>query len=392
MGSESEIIEERLKSLLAHLRTEAGILERIVYKNKNQHRRCLYFQYLLKVRRDVRLLLSASPEDILNLHFQLTNGNKPAENARLLEILKNQRNNSGKHNFHERLLGIARLLSQMVEPMLKTAIEISSLLARSFFMGFSLTILSLLARLRVLVQQMLLDVVSVFNMVSDLSQKKHSVKLTQDGIEVFREYYPSNKEVIKLECIWERDKFLLLEKTNKSENKNQNGDLGEGEVSLESSMVHYQSIEPLLEGDGSGCRKMETEDIVEGFLGPSSSKRCKIDAASDPSIKIDNRAQVEGYGNDEGQMANTESPQNIFCSEGGIAANTDSCPNPKLTDGQSGPRKQVAFVSVRKPTQSETKEKGSSVKAITTAWPSFNDDEDPFFSLLTGDNKKDSLF
>nr|DAD23339.1 TPA_asm: hypothetical protein HUJ06_024802 [Nelumbo nucifera] len=184
MGSESEIIEERLKSLLAHLRTEAGILERIVYKNKNQHRRCLYFQYLLKVRRDVRLLLSASPEDILNLHFQLTNGNKPAENARLLEILKNQRNNSGKHNFHERLLGIARLLSQMVEPMLKTAIEISSLLARSFFMGFSLTILSLLARLRVLVQQMLLDVVSVFNMVSDLSQKKHSVKLTQDGIEV----------------------------------------------------------------------------------------------------------------------------------------------------------------------------------------------------------------
>ena len=41
--------EEKLKSLLGQLEAERGILERIVYKNKNQHRRSSYFQYLLKV-------------------------------------------------------------------------------------------------------------------------------------------------------------------------------------------------------------------------------------------------------------------------------------------------------------------------------------------------------
>ena len=49
MDSEFEVVEERLKTFLGQLQTEFGILDRIVYKNKNQHRRCSYFQYLLKV-------------------------------------------------------------------------------------------------------------------------------------------------------------------------------------------------------------------------------------------------------------------------------------------------------------------------------------------------------
>jgi hypothetical protein len=49
MGSEVETLEESLTSMLGQLQVECGILERMVYKNKNQHRRCSYFQYLLKV-------------------------------------------------------------------------------------------------------------------------------------------------------------------------------------------------------------------------------------------------------------------------------------------------------------------------------------------------------
>ncbi|KAI3434102.1 uncharacterized protein J3R85_006900 [Psidium guajava] len=59
MRSKVEALEERSKSSLVQLHTERAILERMVYKNKNQHRRCSYFQYLLKVRRDLRLLQSA---------------------------------------------------------------------------------------------------------------------------------------------------------------------------------------------------------------------------------------------------------------------------------------------------------------------------------------------
>ncbi|MBA0705587.1 hypothetical protein Golax_017771, partial [Gossypium laxum] len=139
--------EEKLKSLLGQLEVECGIFERIVYKNKNQHRRSSYFQYLLKVRRDLRLLKSANLEELISSCFLVITGIRPKQKVQLLES------------------------------------EISTLVARSFFMGFSLTVLALLARLRVLVQQILLDMVPVFNTVSSLSQKKQSIKITHQGIE-----------------------------------------------------------------------------------------------------------------------------------------------------------------------------------------------------------------
>ncbi|GAA0166941.1 hypothetical protein LIER_21985 [Lithospermum erythrorhizon] len=139
MEPDIEIVEERLRSFLVRLRTEYGILDRMVYKNKNQHRRCSYFQFLLKVRRDLRLLQSAKLEEILNATFVVISGNRPRQKVHLLESLKRRKGDGGKFNLLERLLGVARLLAQMIEPLLKAAIEISILLARSFFMGFSLT-------------------------------------------------------------------------------------------------------------------------------------------------------------------------------------------------------------------------------------------------------------
>ncbi|XP_078437611.1 uncharacterized protein LOC144708244 isoform X3 [Wolffia australiana] len=230
-----------LKSLLLLLRSESNILDRVVYKNKNQHRRCFYFKSLLKVRRDVRLLLSAGLEDILSSTSQVIHGRNPAQKVHLLEriirfrsysvgilyfsspinVFFNLKKNSkwlknrapnGKNNFYLRLLGVSRLLSQMVEPILRAAMQISSLLAKSFFMGFSLIIMSLLARIRTTVQQMLVECVTLFNKVTALSQERFSIKLAKNGIEVFREYYPPSGLVISLECAWEGDKFVLVEK------------------------------------------------------------------------------------------------------------------------------------------------------------------------------------
>ncbi|KAK6934560.1 Nucleolus and neural progenitor protein-like, N-terminal domain, partial [Dillenia turbinata] len=250
MVSEAEVIEERLKSFIPQLQSERGILERIVYKNKNQHRRSSYFQYLLKVRRDLKLLLSAHLEEILDSCFLVINGKKPKQKVHLLESLKKKKCDSGKYNFLEQLLGAARLLSedmqqQMSEPILRATIEISTLIARSFFMGFSITVLALLGRLRVLIQQILLDAVTVFNMVSSLSQRQQSVKITQDGIEVFREYYPRNEEVITLECVWELDKFVLHENINKNEPNCSNCD-PEAAILHGAPVIQYQSIEAFL--------------------------------------------------------------------------------------------------------------------------------------------------
>lgn len=252
-------LEERLKSLLCHLQTESGILDRVVYKNKNQHRRCPYFQALLKVRRDVRLLLSAGLGEILNVLFPIIDGKKPAQRA--FQSKRQKKNNPNpKHTYQERVLGVARLLSQMAEPILQAAIQISFLLAKSFFTGFSLTILALLARLRVLVQQMLLDVVLVFNKVSSLSQQRQMVKLTQGFIEAFREYYPSGEEVLTLECVWEKDKFVLLERANNSNIKKQNEDQ---EAPPSETSIKYETIQFFTEAESEHEQNSErTSDFA----------------------------------------------------------------------------------------------------------------------------------
>uniref|UniRef100_M1B3D0 Nucleolus and neural progenitor protein-like N-terminal domain-containing protein n=1 Tax=Solanum tuberosum TaxID=4113 RepID=M1B3D0_SOLTU len=113
MGSEMEVVEQRLNTFVSQLQTEFAILDRLVYKNKNQHRRCSYFQYLLKVRRDVRLLQTANLEEVLSASFQVLNGKRPKQKVQLLGSLKRRRSNGGKYNFLERLSGVAHLLSQV---------------------------------------------------------------------------------------------------------------------------------------------------------------------------------------------------------------------------------------------------------------------------------------
>ncbi|XP_017240575.1 uncharacterized protein LOC108213304 [Daucus carota subsp. sativus] len=220
MDSDVETIEKRLKSFLEKLQVESSILDRIVYKNKNQHKHCLYFQYLVKIRSDLRLLHSAGLEEILSSLFEFIMERRSKQKLQLFKKLKRKKCDE-KHNLLERLLGAARLLSQMVEPVLKAATQISILLAQSFFMGFSVTITGLLARLRVLIQQILFDIVIVFNEASCLSLKGQNMELAQDGLETYKDLYLTNEQVLYLNCVWEANKFVLHEMISKFKNKEQ---------------------------------------------------------------------------------------------------------------------------------------------------------------------------
>ncbi|XP_002523000.2 uncharacterized protein LOC8260809 [Ricinus communis] len=394
MGTEIESLEERLESFLEQLKVECGIFERIVYKNKNQHRRSSYFQYLLKVRRDLRLLQSAKLEELLGSCFHVITGKKPKQKVHLLESLKWRKCDHGVPNFMERLLGAARLLSQMVEPMLKAAIEVSTLLARSFFMGFSLTVLALLARLRVLVQQILVDVVSAFNMVSSLSQKKQSVKITQEGLEVFREYYPTNKEFITLDCIWKTDKFLLLETTHKGDLKAQGGDLGD--ASCERSALQYMSIKSFLGEDDSNSKNMNEDNTAKGsthikedekdlFAGPTESGKRKEEECG---IELDDKPVDVG------------TPDAKLLPESGSPATSSLSPRKHPSPNLSA--RSVAFVSVKRPAPStaafvSVKRPATSTSNITDlhseqAKEDSSKRQNSFFDLLTGGNLKESLF
>lgn len=380
MASEIETVEQRLKSFLGQLQSEFGILDRIVYKNKNQHRRCSYFQYLMKVRRDLRLLKSANPEEIFSASFDVINGKRPKQKVQLLESLKRRRTDSNKHNFLERLLGIARLLSQMAEPMLKAATQVSTLLARSFFMGFSLTVLALLARIRVLVQQMLLDVVCVFNCVSSLSQKEQAVRLSQQGFEVFREYYPAKQQPTFLECIWETDKYRLIERKGASEIENQEKKIKE-DACVEASKIKYQSVEIFLGDDECGKSKT-VPDEVNVERSSSLSKKDNSPPLSPIPESNDEETQVPPCSN----IADSPAKSIVSTGSGMLKSDAEVKIKPKA-------KRNVAFVSVKQPAPSlspvnepghclQGKEKGGSPTR----------EEDPFFSLLTGGNKNSTLF
>ncbi|VYS48715.1 unnamed protein product [Arabidopsis thaliana] len=265
-------LEEKLKSQLSQLELEQAVFERMVYKNKNQHRRCSYFQYLLKVRRELRLLRTANMEGMLRPCFHVISGRISKQKIHVLESLKLKKSDTGKPNILERLLGALRLLSQMTEPILKAASGISTLLARSFFIGFSVTFLALLARLRVLVQQILLDAVSVFNSVTSTSLKKQSVKIAQDGVEVFREFYPKEEECVTLlDCVWKTDKYVLLETLQNSENSKPMEKNVSEDVTTRDSLVQYQTsvsslaedLSPLLRADNSGATVRESSTPID---------------------------------------------------------------------------------------------------------------------------------
>ncbi|XP_041012508.1 uncharacterized protein LOC121255995 isoform X2 [Juglans microcarpa x Juglans regia] len=382
MGSEIDTLKERLTSMLGQLQTECGILERMAYKNKNQHRRCSYFQYILKVRRDLRLLKSTKLEELVDSCFLVITGKRPKQKLHLLESLKRRKCDGGKHNFMERLLGAARLLSLIVEPILMAAAEISILLARSFFMGFSMTMLALLARLRVLVQQILHDVVSIFNMVSSISQKKQSVKINQEGIEVFREFYPTNEEVVTLECVWKSDKFVLLERMCKSNTGSPDEDLIE-DASLGASAVKYLHVESFLGDDELVPKKVDSDQM--GEKGPSHVKAVRTDLPASPPMESDNRKAVEDcreVGDGSGTAA---TPCKKLLQEVSLLTASKPSPSSNTSILKSGSRK-VAFVSVKNPPALT-----ANVKNLPVPGFKGEDNADPFFSLLIDGNVKDSL-
>ncbi|CAL1384568.1 unnamed protein product [Linum trigynum] len=402
MGSEIESgLEEKLTSLLEQLQAECGIFERIVYKNKNQHRRCSYFQYLLKVRRDLRLLQSAKLEEIVGSCFQVITGRKPKQKMYLLESLKWRQTDSGVPNFLERLLGAARILSQMVEPILKAATEVSILLARSFFMEFCLAVLALLARLRVLVQQILLDVVSLSNTVSSIAQNKQSVKVNQKGIEVFREYYPTNKEFTTLECVWKVDKFVLLERVQKTEVKEDEETIKD--ANNERKAIRYRSIKAFLReinDDDDDVEKMEVEHPVKE--DPSLVKKDEGLTAGSPIPKeSEHQEQRDGIEMEDDFRASPGKG-------GDVNATSSSSPAAETSTSNSSSSRQVAFVSVKRPAAPPTSAAGAfiavkrpatSTSNVTT--PTHSRDsgkeadgkEDSLFNLLTdGANLKNSLF
>uniref|UniRef100_A0A453L7K3 Nucleolus and neural progenitor protein-like N-terminal domain-containing protein n=1 Tax=Aegilops tauschii subsp. strangulata TaxID=200361 RepID=A0A453L7K3_AEGTS len=337
-GSAEEGEEHRLRAALRHLQAEAGVLERLVYKHRNQHRGAAYFQYLLKVRRDLKLLLSANLAEVINAVFPVITCRKPA-NTILVPNRQGKRKPGANHSHYKRLLGVARLLSQMAEPVLKGAVQISFLLARSFFIELCTAVLALLARVRVLTQQMLLDVVSIYNKVTDLTDKKQAVKISIDKVQAFREYYPSSNDPSTiLECVWVKDKFVLHEKTKASSQKTQDEDL---KSCTPDSSIQYETL---------GLVSEETENL-DGANTPAKQQHASL--ADQPD-----KATHCGDAGDSQSGRQLPNDENTLRSLLGTPA---AAPAPRRDVVKPDTRKRVAFIAVGKTKVTVTPPETSSV-------------------------------
>ncbi|KAL0899485.1 hypothetical protein Bca101_083446 [Brassica carinata] len=244
---QAKALEEKLKSQLRLLELEHAVFERMVYNNKNQHRRCFYFQYLLKVRRDLRLLRTANMEEILRPCFHVIAGTGTKQKLHILESLKLKKS----PNILDRLRGALHLLSQMTEPIFKAASGISVLLACSFFIGSSMTY-----------------AVSVFSSVTAISLKKQSVKIAQDGVE----FYPKDKECFTLlDCVWKTDKYVLLETLQNLGSSKPIEETVSEVVTTRDSLVQYQTSVSSL--GVPRCRQNHLSSSYLSAVMPSDFKR-----------------------------------------------------------------------------------------------------------------------
>ncbi|KOM51417.1 hypothetical protein LR48_Vigan09g007600 [Vigna angularis] len=194
--------------------------------------------------------------------------------------------------------------------------------------------MALLARLRVLVQQILLDVVSLFNMVSSLSITKQSTKITLNGIEVFRDFYPLSDDYITLDCVWNSDKFILHERMHKRKNESQAEDSNE-HASVQTSNVNYNSIDSFLGDD-----QLEGVEAVAAKEDLCHVDNMNTDLSTDSS-QFDTKMTVyreEGENEDTTKTSINESSQQAV-----LHTSSRSSTNDKL---HSMPKK-VAFVSIK---------------------------------------------
>ncbi|KAM0833257.1 hypothetical protein ACQ4PT_064371 [Festuca glaucescens] len=327
-GSAEEGEEQRLRAALRHLQAEAGVLERLVYKHRNQHRGAAYFQYLIKVRRDLKLLLGSNVAEVINAAFPVIACRKPA-NTILVPNRFGKKKPGANHSHYKRLLGVARLLSQMVEPVIKGAVQITFLLARSFFIELCTAVLALLARVRVLIQQMLLDVVSLYNKVTDLTDRKQAVKITIDKVQAFREYYPSSNDASTiLECVWVKDKFVLHERTKASCQKTQDDD---HRSCAPDSAIQYETLGPVTE-------EMEKIDVPN-----SPAKQQHGSLADEPDEAIHCGDAGDSHSGRQSPDENTTAPL-----PDALAAPVAVHSTPRR-EVKPDTRKRVAFIAVGKP-------------------------------------------
>ncbi|BDA45714.1 hypothetical protein COCOBI_07-5010 [Coccomyxa sp. Obi] len=146
---------------------EMAYLERLLYKNKQQHRSSRHFQQLFDVHRCLQLWRKLDLQHLmaeLAEHAKLTDS---ARQAQWLPSFQQQQPSPSAQLLLQRIIAGCRVMGLVQTAVHKAASALSAQLALTFFMPLCLTAIAILARVRVLAGQWVLDAVAAYNALID---------------------------------------------------------------------------------------------------------------------------------------------------------------------------------------------------------------------------------
>ncbi|CAO2837581.1 unnamed protein product [Amaranthus hypochondriacus] len=188
--------------------------------------------------------------------------------------------------------------------------------------------------------------------------RNKSIKITQNGIGVFREYYPSTEEeIVVLECIWKTDKFVLIESSSRGKKSHQHDSLGTVQP-LETS-IKYQSIDTFLGDDSKNNENDEDED------NNSNTKRPRPES---PPLQM--------------LSAPEDSSENVQPSETTVPSSSKS----------NSMAKKVAFVSVKPTAPLISNGVAVSLANGSSSKRPLDDEGNALFGLFTEEEMRGSIF
>uniref|UniRef100_A0A0A9FSH1 Uncharacterized protein n=1 Tax=Arundo donax TaxID=35708 RepID=A0A0A9FSH1_ARUDO len=224
---------------------------------------------------------------------------------------------------------------------------------------------------------MLLDVVSVYNKVTDLTNKKQPVKISIGGVQAVREYYPSiNDAHTILECVWVKDKFVLHEKMKGSCQETQDE---EQKACDPETSIQYETLGPVNE---------EMKNLEE--------MNC-LAKQSDTALKV--QPDIMNHCSDSGGPQSGRQLENESCAcsvPDTLSTRVHSVPQLDLKL-KPETRKRVAFVTVGNPkvtcVASERKSSEVNKKQRVDMMPHTTvESGDLFRKFLDSDNGEKSIF
>ncbi|KAL0050812.1 hypothetical protein WJX82_007614 [Trebouxia sp. C0006] len=148
---------------------EVALLSKLLYKSKNQHRSSKHFQYLTEVKRCMKLLLQLQLSDLVGdlNHLRSNAGVGMPATASLVMFGRANKLHVPSQQAGilvlQRLLAGCRLAVRAIPAAHAAAAQLLAQLSMTYFMPFCLTALAMVARIQVLVCQLLLDNIKAYN-------------------------------------------------------------------------------------------------------------------------------------------------------------------------------------------------------------------------------------